>query len=181
MSVEKFEVGKKYRFLKDGNGDRYCGCDVKAGQVFTVHTVGDWITTTKDVTFEGSSGIWDIWFDGCGHTLLEDFELVEESIPAQIIPDNNVDALETHSDLVEEQTDVIAPSVGENVTEGVTSCPIEQIKQLCSDHDVNIEISNKGEIYIHIENIDNTYKVSDMKQLTQVLDSVKLLESFKER
>lgn len=105
----------------------------------------------------------------------------------KIIPDNNVDALETHPEPVEEQTDIdlqqsrpIAPSVGGNVPEAVTSCPIEQIKQLCSDHNVNIEISNKGEIYIHIENIDNTYKVCDMKQLTQVLDSVKLLESFKE-
>ena len=173
MSIEKFEVGKKYRFLKDGNGELYCGCEVKAGQEFVVSSVGSVYTCTNDVMFDGDLGNWNIWSRECKQTSLDDFELVEESIPAQIIPDNNVDAIET-------QSHPITPSAEENVPEAVTHCPLEQIKQLCSDHDVNIEISNKGEIYIHIENIDNTYKVSDMKQLTQVLDSVKLLESFKE-
>ena len=175
MSIEEFEEGNKYKLIdeksfKERNGNCYDEVFDEFGCVIFDSVDGDgngWVGHSCVAIFR-SEGDW--------------FELVEEGITpsTQIIPDNNVDAIETHPEPVEEQSHPIVPSVGENVPEAVTSCPIEQIKQLCSDHDVNIEISNKGEIYIHIENIDNTYKVSDMKQLTQVLDSVKLLESFKE-
>tara|TARA_B100001105_G_scaffold249743_1_gene237157 strand:+ start:774 stop:1277 length:504 start_codon:yes stop_codon:yes gene_type:complete len=166
MGIEKFEVGKKYKlidkvsYFEENDSDYLSYFDKDNCIIFDeIDSDGDgWIgdTCVVDISEEGD------WFTP-----------VEESVPHQITHDNNVDAIET-------QSHPITPSVVENVPEDVTSCPIEQIKQLCSDHNVNIEISNKGEIYIHIENIDNTYKVCDMKQLTQVLDSVKLLESFKE-
>ena len=276
MNIEKFEVGKKYKLI-----DKVSYFKVNSSYYLK------YFDKDNCIIFDKIDSDGDGWIgDSCVVDISEEgewFAPVEEATPPQIIPDNNVDALETNSELIEEQTDVIAPSVVENVTEpvtrtpvhitkevllsgfivndkgalrdmflravdhydidtswadssdtttleelidepylfvseyvldgaqaeshvdqgltqlslkdfeevliatfdnchfeSITHCPLEQIKQLCSDHDVNIEISNKGEIYIHIENIDNTYKVSDMKQLTQVLDSVKLLESFKE-
>lgn len=165
MSIEKFEVGKKYKLI-----------DKEAFRGSNIRTYDKFFDEFDCIIFDFVDGDGDGWVGASCVAVFSSggdwFELVEEgNTPStQIIPNNNVDALET-------QRHPIAPSVEESVTEAVTSCPIEQIKQLCSDHDVNIEISNKGEIYIHI---DNTYKVSDMKQLTQVLDSVKLLESFRE-
>ena len=107
------------------------------------------------------------------------FGVIDEELTVykrpQIVPENNVDAIETQSDTVALNEEKDAVTVH-------TEAPVpmfQQMQKLCVEHNVNIEFTCKGEVYVQAED-DYTYKIKDEKQLTQLLDAVKLLASFKE-
>ncbi|CAH9013490.1 hypothetical protein VP277E431_P0098 [Vibrio phage 277E43-1] len=96
-------------------------------------------------------------------------------VPLQTVPENNVDAIET-------QSDDIVPNSEKNAHTAHTEAPLtmfQQMQKVCDENNVNIEFTCKGEVYVQAED-DFTYKIKDEKQLTQLLDAVKLLASFKE-
>lgn len=101
--------------------------------------------------------------------------LSHSEVPSQIVPENNVDAIETQSDTIVSNEEKDAATAH---TEAHVSM-FQQMQKICEEHNVNIEFTCKGEVYVQAED-DYTYKIKDEKQLTQLLDAVKLLESFKE-
>lgn len=166
MSIEKFEVGKKYRFLKDGDGDSmYCGVDAKAGQEFVVSMVVEDSVITEDVTYKGESGE-----DSCGWvvcnindthdiTTLNDFEEVVGNLGTEL------DTKHTLSSETEESTNTDL---------------IQQMITLQQEHKLML-MFHGGEVIINFENNDTEYKISSQKELTTLIEASNVLKSFERK
>lgn len=138
MSIEKFEVGKKYRFLKDGDGEElYCRLDVKAGQEFEVcYIENDWVFAA-DVSYRGKVGTWAIEVNSPNL----DFELVEEEETSA----ENIEEENTNTDLIQQ---MITLQQEHNLTLMFDS---DEVVVHIGDNDTEYKISSQRELTTLIE------------------------------
>lgn len=150
MKFEDFEVGKRYRCLKDGVGGMlYCGCDVKAGDEFVVSRVNLEDVFTHDVTCDGEVGEWiitGVYTSGWS----ELFEPVEDD---------------------SEETDA-HPNA-----EPSESTLVEDIINLQQSNNLILQIHD-GKLIINFEHSDTDYAVSSTEELTELLEAAKVLKQF---
>lgn len=171
MSIEKFEVGKKYRFLKAGDGDKlYCGVDAKKGQVFTVVSVENGCVNTKDVTYNKECDPigWAVYIEGDEYaiTTLDDFEEVCE---VGYVEESVVDLVMEH---------YILPS--DTDEENTNTDLIQQMITLQQEHNLTL-MFDSDEVVVHIGDNDTEYKISSQKELTTLIEASNVLKSFERK
>ncbi|AOQ26728.1 hypothetical protein [Vibrio phage S4-7] len=171
MSIEKFEVGKKYRFLKEGDGDKlYCSVDAKKGQEFTVIGVTGGRVSTRDVTCRGGYDTigWDVYIEGDTYstTTLDDFEEVGE---VGYVEESVVDLVMEH---------YILPS--DTDEENTNTDLIQQIITLQQEHNLTL-MFDSDEVVVHIGDNDTEYNISSQKELTTLIEASNVLKSFERR
>lgn len=170
MSIEKFEVGKKYRFLKDGDGDKlYCGVDAKKGQEFTVTSIDCGFVNTRDVTYLNLNNPigWTVYEElESSFTTLDDFEEVGE---VEYVEESVEDLVMEHyilpSDTDEENTNLDL---------------IQQMITLQQEYNLMMEFYN-GKVIINFENNDTEYEISSQKELTTLIEASNVLKSFERK
>lgn len=169
MSIEKFEVGKKYRFLKDGDGDRmYCGVDAKAGQEFTVSTIIDVCVNTCDVNYLSNSdnSQWTVHMgnDTYCSTTLEDFEEVVE------VPEEGVD-FERY----------LCEGEGPNTEEeNIFFDLIKEVTKLQQEYNILLMFHRDG-VVVSFENSDTEYQISSQEELTTLIEASKVMKRFERK
>lgn len=170
MSIEKFEVGKKYLFLKDGDGDKlYCGVDAKKGQEFTVTSIDCGFVNTGDVTYLNLNNPigWTVYEElESSLTTLDDFEEVGEVEYVE----------ESVEDLVMEH--YILPSDFDE--ENTTPDLIQQVIDLQQEHNLTL-MFDSDEVVVHIGDNDTEYKISSQKELTTLIEASNVLKSFERK
>ena len=170
MSIEKFKVGKKYRFLKDGDGDKlYCGVDAKKGQEFTVTSIDCGFVNTEDVTYLNLNNPigWTIYEElGFSLTTLDDFEEVGE---VGYVEESVVDLVMEH---------YILPS--DTDEENTNTDLIQQIITLQQEHNLTL-MFDSDEVVVHIGDNDTEYNISSQKELTTLIAASNVLKSFERK
>lgn len=177
MTIEKFEVGKKYRCLKDGDGDNYCGCDIIKGQEFVVYEIDNINVLTRDVTYNCNEGLWAIYTKDEEFTSLDDFELIVEKEELSLS-----DAPQAYQTDVSEHEHTCSNEVlttSHDASEEPETINLQCLKDFCKENDINIEIQHCGDVYVHQAHSDETYKIKTIEGLTTVLDAIKVLGTFK--
>lgn len=190
MSITKFEVGKKYRFLKNGDGDRlYCGVDAKEGQEFTVSSVEDVYVNTYDVTYEGNpdSIEWTVYRenDTYSATTLKDFEEVAE------VSDEGVDFeryvceedIQYKIEQPIENTDRLYELVPSDVNieeEHISPDLIKEVIALQQEHNLVLMLQG-GEVVVNFENSDTEYQISSQEELTTLIEASKVMKRFERK
>tara|TARA_R110002012_G_scaffold3875_2_gene17990 strand:+ start:356 stop:892 length:537 start_codon:yes stop_codon:yes gene_type:complete len=175
MSIEKFEVGKKYRCLKDGGKRMYGGCDVTKGQEFVVHYKGTvdssplWVWT-RDLTHKGRIGEFAV-FHGKDKTTLDDFEEVR---------DDCVDAPPVH---VSNNTASITiepsphPAIVYNPESDTISCDFLKATSALAKENNMLVVFNNDDIEVTLDN-DVEYKVNSLEELNILLEASKVMKQF---
>lgn len=167
MSIEKFEVGKKYRFLKDGDGDKmYHGVDAKAGQEFTVSIIVGDSVTTRDVTYQGNEcwepDGWVVYNRNNTHsiTTLDDFEEVIESLGRDL--------------------DIKYTLIPSDVEESTSKDLIQQMITLQQEHNLTLMFYS-DEVVVEFGEDDTEYNISSQKELTTLIEASNVLKSFERK
>ncbi|MCP3683615.1 MAG: hypothetical protein GY861_13090 [bacterium] len=177
MAIEKFEVGKKYRCLKDGDGDNYCGCDIVKGQEFVVCEVDTHNVLTRDVTFNCNEGLWAIYTKDEEFTSLNDFELIEgEELSLSDTPQTPQTIVSEHEHTCSNKTLTTPHDASEEVDTLSIEIPLQNIKALCEQHSMKVLIDGDT---VELWTDFGDFKINDENDLTQVLDAIKVLEKFK--
>lgn len=190
MSITKFEVGKKYRFLKDGDGDKlYNGVDAKAGQEFTVSSIDDVYVYTYDVTYKGNSNSteWTVYMEKDTYctTTLGDFEEVvkvsDEGVDFErYVCDEDIyckveQPIETNDRLLE-----LVPSDINTEEENILPDLIKELITLQQEHNL-VLMFHGGEVVINFENSDTEYQVSSQEELTTLIEASKVMKRFERK
>jgi hypothetical protein len=194
MSIDKFEEGKRYRFLKNncGDGKLYNGVDAEIGQEFTVHKIDkDGGVYTKDVRFQGLVDTTEGWIVYGNYpelpTTLDDFEEVVEVSGEGVDFERCVceDDLQYKIEQPIENTDRLYELVPSDVNieeeeENIFPDLIKEVIALQQEHNLTL-MFDCDEVIVHIGDNDTEYQISSQEELTTLIEASKVMKRFERK